>query len=61
MAEMVRIFIGQIRLITVPTVKVVIRNENYTLGESEALLDYGKDISIAYLTFLKKIGLRKKI
>ena len=39
-----QILVGQIRLNTVPTVKVRIRNEHRTLGESEALLDYGADI-----------------
>ena len=40
--------------------KILIRNENRTLGESEALLDYGADISLADLNFLKRMGLRKK-
>ena len=46
-----RIFVGQIRLTKAPTVKVLIRNGGHTLGESEALLDYGADISIADLNF----------
>ena len=40
--------------------KVLIRNGNNTLGESEALLDYRVDISLAHLNFLKRMGLRKK-
>ena len=40
--------------------KVLIRNGNHVLGESEALLDYGADISLADLNFLKRMGLRKK-
>ena len=54
-----RILVGQIRLTKAPTVKVLIRNENHTLREAEALLDYGADISIADLNFLKRMGLRK--
>ena len=55
-----RILVGQIRLTKAPTVKVLIRNGNHTLRESEALLDYGADISVADLNFLKRVGLRKK-
>ena len=55
-----RIVVGQIRLTKAPTVKVLIRNENRTLGESEALLDYGADISLGDLNFLKRMGLWKK-
>ena len=52
-----RIAVGQIHLSKAPTVKVLIRNGNHTLGESEAVLDYGADISLADLNFLKKMGL----
>ena len=55
-----RIVVGQVHLSKAPTVKVQIRNENRTLGESEALLDYGADISLADLNFLKRMGLQKK-
>ena len=56
-----RIYVRQIHLAKAPTVKVLIRNENRTLGESEALRDYGADISIADLIFLKRMGLQKRI
>ena len=55
-----RILVRQIHLAKAPTVKVLIRHENHTLGESEALLDYGAEISLADLNFLKRMGLRKK-
>ena len=55
-----RILVRHIHLVKAPTVKVLIRNEHHTLGESEALLDYGADISLADLNFLKRMGLRKK-
>ena len=56
-----RILVGQVRLNKAPTVKVRIRNENCTLGESEALLDYGADISIGDLNFLKRRVCGKKV
>ena len=55
-----RILVGQIRLTKAPTVKVPIRIENHALGQTEALLDYGADISIADLNFLKRMGLLKE-
>ena len=55
-----RILVGQIRLTKAPTVKVLIRNGNHTLGESEALLDYGADISLADLNFFKENGFAEK-
>ena len=58
--HILRILVGQICLNKAPTVKVRIRNETRTLGESEALLDYGADISIGDLNFLKRMGLRKQ-
>ena len=55
-----RIVVGQIHLSKAPTVKVQIRNENRALGQTEALLDYGADISLGDLNFLKRMGLWKK-
>lgn len=55
-----RIVVGQIHLTKASTVKVLIRNENCTLGESEALLDYAADISLGELNFLKRMGFWKK-
>ena len=55
-----RILVGQIRFAKAPTVTVLVRNENRTLGESEALLEYGADIYLEDLNFLKTVGLRKK-
>ena len=52
--------VGQIHLTKAPSVNVLIRNRNRTLGYSEALLDYGDDILLADLNFLKRMGLRKK-
>lgn len=46
-----RILFGQIRLTKAPTVKVIVRNENRTLVESEAPLDYGAHISLGDLNF----------
>ena len=46
-----RIVVGQIHLSKAHTVKVQIRNKNCTLAESEALLDYGADISLGDLNF----------
>jgi len=46
-----RIVVGQIHLSKAPTVKVQISNENRPLGQSEALLDYGADISLGDLNF----------
>ena len=47
-----RIVVEQIRLSNAPKVKFLVRNENRTLGESEALLGYGADISLGDLDFL---------
>ena len=55
-----KIVVGQVHLSKALTVKVQIRNKNRTLGESEALLDYGADISLGDLNFLKEMGLRRK-
>ena len=57
---MPRIVVRQVHLSKAPTVKVQIRNENRTLGQSEALLDYWADISLGDLKFLKRMDLRKK-
>ena len=51
-----RIVVGQIHLSKASTVKVQIRNENRALGQTEALLDYGADISLGDLNFLKQMG-----
>lgn len=43
-----------------PTDKILIKSGKRTLGESEALLDYGADISIADLYFLKQMVIKRK-
>ena len=57
-----RISVNQVNIAKAPTVKVRIKNLNgtRTFGEAEALLDYGADVSIADMKFLKRMGLNKK-
>ena len=55
-----RIVVGQIHLSKAPTVKVQIRNENRALGQTEALLDYGADISLGDFEFFEANGFMEK-
>ena len=51
-----RSVVGQIRLAKASTVKDLVKNKNRTLGKSEALLDYGADISLGELNFFEEDG-----